>query len=135
MKYILDTNVIADRMRAVEPVSTRLKQTVAAGNEIYLCKPVHYEVLRGLHHTRATTKLQIYQKTIVPLLAPLPLTDADWTQAAQFWADARKRGKQLSDVDLLLAALANRLNAVVVSADADFDALPITRENWRDSTS
>ena len=43
----------------------------------------------------------------------------------------RNQGKQLSDVDLLIAALAQRLDGVVVTSDDDFDALPIQRENWR----
>ena len=67
----------------------------------------------------------------MPLLDWLPLTDADWRQAAQFWADTRSTGKQLSDVDLLVAALAKRLDAIIISNDDDFDALPVKRENWR----
>jgi len=55
----------------------------------------------------------------------------NWQQAAQFWADAVNKGKQLSDVDLLVAAVAARLGGVVVSADGDFDALPVRRNIWR----
>jgi len=51
--------------------------------------------------------------------------------AAQLWADMRNRGRQFSDVDLLIASLAQRLNAVVVTADADFAMLPIQSEDWR----
>ena len=32
---------------------------------------------------------------------------------------------------LLIAALAQRLDGVVVTSDDEFDALPIRRENWR----
>jgi predicted nucleic acid-binding protein len=52
-------------------------------------------------------------------------------QAAQFWAVARNAGRQLFDVDLLIAALAFRLNTVVVTNDNDFNALPVRHENWR----
>jgi len=61
------------------------------------------------------------------------LSDIDWEQAAQFWADAVSRGKQHSDVDLLVAAIAKRLEATVITADDDFDSLPVKRENWRQS--
>ena len=61
----------------------------------------------------------------------MKVTEADWQQAARFWADAANKGKVLSDVDLLVAAIARRLGGVVVSADDDFDELPIKRENWR----
>jgi predicted nucleic acid-binding protein len=52
-------------------------------------------------------------------------------QAAHYWSNAVSIGKQLSDMDFLIAALAHRLNAVIVSADTDFDALPVKREDWR----
>jgi predicted nucleic acid-binding protein len=79
----------------------------------------------------ATRKLSVFEETFVPLLTWLPLIDADWRQAAAFWAEARKAGKQLSDVDLLLAAMTRRLDGILVSADDDFDALPMKHENWR----
>ena len=69
----------------------------------------------------------------MPLVTYVQVEEADWLQAAQFWADVDNKGRQLSDIDLLLAALAHRLDAVIVSSDADFDALPIKRENWRTS--
>jgi predicted nucleic acid-binding protein len=68
---------------------------------------------------------------IVPELEWVALVDADWRQAAAFWAEARKAGKQLSDVDLLLAAMTLRLDGILVSADDDFDALAVKNENWR----
>jgi predicted nucleic acid-binding protein len=40
-------------------------------------------------------------------------------------------GRAFSDVDLLVAAVSKRLGGVIVSADADFDALSLNRENWR----
>jgi tRNA(fMet)-specific endonuclease VapC len=131
LTYILDTNVIADCMNGRDPVAQQFYVTVQAGHRICLCQPVHYEVLRGLLKVQATRKLHIFQTTILPLLTRMPLTAADWRQAAQFWADAVNAGKQLTDMDLLIAAVTRRLDGVLVSADADFDALPITRENWR----
>lgn len=35
------------------------------------------------------------------------------------------------DVELV-AAVASRLGGAIISSDADFDALPVPRENWRD---
>lgn len=75
--------------------------------------------------------MRMYEEQVRPLFSWVPLIDDDWEQAAQFWSDARRKGKQLADVDCLLAAIAVRLNAIIVSADDDFDALPVNRENWR----
>ena len=132
LTYVLDTNVIADRMNAREPASRRLIDTVSAGHQVILCQPVYYEVMRGLLKVNATRKMQFFQTTIMPLLDWFSLTDADWQQAARFWADASNTGRQLADTDLLIAAIAHRMNGIIVTADADFDALPVCRQNWRD---
>jgi predicted nucleic acid-binding protein len=131
LTYILDTNVIADCMNEHDPAAQRFYAAVQAGHRVCLCQPVYYEVMRGLLKVNATRKLRTFETTILPLLERLALTDADWRQAAQFWADATNAGKQMSDADLLVAAIATRVSGIVVSADADFDALPIRRENWR----
>jgi predicted nucleic acid-binding protein len=131
LTYILDTNAISDYIKQFEPITARIKQAIRDGHILYLCKPVEYEVLRGLIKANAERQRQIFEKDFAPQLTPLPLTDMDWWQAAQFWAEARNAGKQLSDVDLLIGALAYRLNAMIVTNDNDFDALPVQHENWR----
>jgi predicted nucleic acid-binding protein len=62
--YVLDTNVIADRMNAREPVTLRLTTAVQHGHQVGLCQPVFYEVMRGLLKTNATRKLHFFQTTI-----------------------------------------------------------------------
>lgn len=131
VRYLLDTNAISDYLKQFEPTTPRIRQAIRNGHVLYLCKPVEYEVLRGLIKVNATRQRQIFEESFASQLTPLLLTDTDWRQAAQFWAEARNVGKQLSDVDLLIAALAYRLNAVIVTDDDDFDALPIRHENWR----
>ena len=131
--YILDTNVIADRINGHKSVTERLTKAGENDHIIGLCPPVQYEVLRGLFKTNATRKLQLFNDTITPLLDAVPLVEADWRQAAQFWADMRNQGRQFADTDLLIAAVAKRLDGIVVSDDDDFDVLPIQRENWRET--
>lgn len=133
LAYILDTNAVADYINRFEPTTRHIQQAVRAGHLLYLCQPVVYEVLRGLMKTHSTRKRQIFEEQFAPQLIALALTDADWRQAAQFWADASRVGKQLADADLLVAALAQRVGGAIVSADTDFDALPVRRENWRTS--
>lgn len=129
--YILDTTVIADRIRSQHRVLDRLTRASDAGHVLGLCDPVRYEVLRGLLNVNATQKLRFFRETIVPLMDHFALIEEDWQVAAQLWATMRNQGIQLSDVDLLIAALAQRLNAVVVTSDNDFAALPVQREDWR----
>lgn len=87
--------------------------------------------MRGLQKIGSPKKLAAFTNHLVPMLEWVELRNADWEQAAQYWAATTKAGKQLNDMDLLIGAIATRLNAILVSADDDFDALPIKRENWR----
>ncbi len=135
LNYILDTNAVADYINQFEPTTSRIRQAIREGHLLYLCQPVRYEVLRGLMKTQAVRKRHIFEEQFAPQLVSLSLTDADWRQAAQFWADTVTIGKQLADADLLIGALAYRLGGVVVTADDDFGALPIKRENWRSAIS
>lgn len=132
LTHILDTNVVADYINQTTPTTQRIEQAIRDKHTVYLAQPVYYEVMRGLLHINATRKLKIFQDQFMPQLAWLPLMDEDWHQAAVFWANTRKAGKQLSDTDLLIAAVTMRLNGVLVSADDDFNALPIKWENWRE---
>jgi predicted nucleic acid-binding protein len=45
--------------------------------------------------------------------------------------EVRKRGRVLSQVDMMLAALARSMKLTLLTADRDFEALPDLRtENW-----
>lgn len=131
LAYLLDTNVIADYLNGVATTTFRVEQAVENRSLIYLSQPVHFEVVRGLAKANATRKMSLFTAEFVPKLSWVALIDEDWQLAANLWAQTTRAGKQLSDVDYLIAALAQRLNAVVVTADNDFDVLPVKRENWR----
>jgi predicted nucleic acid-binding protein len=130
MIYVLDTNVISDAMHNQTAVRTHIHANQAA--TIYLCAPVDYEIRRGLLRKRATAQLRLYENIVRPQFQWQPLTDDDWHQTAQLWANSVSKGRQLSDIDLLVAAIALRLDATIVTADDDFDALPVKRVNWRE---
>lgn len=129
--YLLDTKTISDLIVNESHVVRRAAEWLAAGDDLGLCRPVHYEILRGLLWRGATRKLGTYVRRVIPIMVWTDLEDADWEEAARLWADTRQRGKQLGDPDLLLAAVAHRTGAILVSSDTDFDARLIWSEDWR----
>jgi tRNA(fMet)-specific endonuclease VapC len=131
MIYLLDTNAVSDLMERRPEVRRRAVERINVGDQLAICRPVYYEILRGLLWRNAARQLRNLQLSILPLFVWIELDDADWEQAAWLWAEARRTGKQIGDPDLLLAALTIRLSAVIVSADQDFDTLPLRREDWR----
>jgi tRNA(fMet)-specific endonuclease VapC len=60
---------------------------------------------------------------------PIELPIAD--RYAETYHELQKAGRALSQVDILLAAMARHLNATLLTTDKDFQALPdIPTENW-----
>jgi len=65
------------------------------------------------------------QIRIWPLELPMALI------YAEIYHDLRARGRVLSQVDMMLAALSRSLDATLLTDDRDFEALPDLRiENW-----
>jgi len=49
------------------------------------------------------------------------------------YLDLRRRGRALSQVDMMLAALCRQMSLTLLTTDRDFEALPdLRRENWLD---
>jgi tRNA(fMet)-specific endonuclease VapC len=128
MKYLLDTNIITTLIKGDPRVLAQLEAHLVDG--VYLCQLVFYEAMRGLLWKNATTKIQTLERLRLRL-GWFQLLESDWEQAGVLWAQAVSHGRQLADIDLLIAALALRQDAIVVTDDQDFDALPVKRENWR----
>lgn len=129
MNYVLDTNVISDLTKNHPTVSKNV--SLHRGDTIYLCQPAEYEIRRGLIWKNAPRKLHLLEQ-LKQRWEWIETIDSDWQRAAQLWADSHKIGRQLDDMDLLVAAIAIRLSAIVVTNDNDFDVLPAQCENWRD---
>jgi predicted nucleic acid-binding protein len=129
MIYVLDTNVIAGLLKAQVTVKARFERHL--GDALYLCQPVDYEVQRGLHKKDALKQRLFLETVLKPMLLWSPATEADWHSAAHLWAFASSKGRQLSDMDLLIAAIAKRLGAVLVTSDLDFAIFEdLPQENW-----
>jgi predicted nucleic acid-binding protein len=132
MIYLLDTNTVSDYLEYQPVVTRRFEDRMAKSHQLVICSPVYYELRRGLLWRNNHKKLEMLQTEVLDYLTWETVNDEDWSLAARFWADARAKGKQLDDIDPLIAALAHRLNATIASSDTDFDVLPVTRESWRD---
>jgi predicted nucleic acid-binding protein len=122
--FVLDANIVSKLQPGRNQV---LWDRVAAHQSdiMYLPEPVIFEVERGHSHRQATRQLRSFRELIIPLFPIIRPRLLDWRLAAELWGDARRRGRQLSDVDVLLGALALRLGGVLVTDDNDFAHLPL----------
>jgi len=132
MPYLLDTNVITQLLKRTSPVVARYRSALGRGERLYLSAVVYYEVKRGLLHIGATKQLRQLDEDFKSVLYWTPVSDAMWDRAAHLWADCRRQGRPHDDDgDLLIAAQANLLSAVVVTRNTrDFTDFQVNIENW-----
>ncbi|MEM6284849.1 MAG: PIN domain-containing protein [Chloroflexota bacterium] len=128
--YAFDTNHVSNMLK-VQYRSLLLRISQNTTDRLILPEPVIYEVEKGLLHRGASSQFATFQNEIVPLFEVIPVQLVDWRLAAVLWARTRQQGRQLSDIDLLIAAMTLRLKAILITDDRDFTYLPeVPTENW-----
>ena len=119
MTLLLDTSLWIDFTRARSPAP--LKQFIAPfvlDPEAHLAEPVRFELLRSAR-TDESRQLEAQFATLPTLATPADL----WFRSIVLGQACRQIGRNVVSLDLLVAAVALNHNAVLVSFDADFEAI------------
>ena len=129
--YLLDTNHLS---RAVTPrsfVRQRITDLRQRGVKVGTCVPVLCEIEAGIQQV---SQPDVYRLNLERLLRQIRVWPIDSTTARLYGVihhDLKRRGRVLSQVDMMLAALARQMTLTVGTSDQDFTALPdIPIENW-----
>ena len=128
---ILDTNHLAAALDDGSPVYQRILTARKQGQRIGTCAPVLCELAVGIAQT--ARKQQNWQALDV-FLQQIRIWPID-TSIARVYGDLyqelRAKGRVLSQVDMMVAALARHARLTILTTDRDFEALPdIKCENW-----
>jgi tRNA(fMet)-specific endonuclease VapC len=130
-RHLLDTNHLGEAIGRVSIVRDRIQQLHRQGDVFGTCVPVVCELLVGvvLRKDAAKTRTRLAGLLKVVRLWPIDLAVAD--HYADAYHELRRAGRALSQVDILLVAMARHLKATVLTTDKDFQALPdVQAENW-----
>ena len=129
--YLLDCNHLSAALRRVSQVRERIHQGRRAGHRFISCHPVLCELEAGIQQT---PNPEDNRRRLMQLLRQIRLwpLDADTTRFyGAVYLDLRRQGRALSQVDMMLAALARQYNLTILTTDRDFEALTDLRvENW-----
>lgn len=132
--YLLDTNHLGRAVKggaSGSDLRNELSRRRAQGDRIGTCAPVLCELEIGILQTRDPDAYRRSLRSLVRQLRVWPLDGETARIYGTLWLDLRGRGRVLSQVDVMIAALAIQHALVVLSTDKDFDALPqLRRENW-----
>jgi len=124
------------RMPDVREARQWLRSQTAAGAIIYLPEIANYELRRELLRAGKTSSLRRLD-ALAAELDYVPLDTAIMRRAAQLWAQARATGQPTAhpealDADVILAAQAERVGAVVATQNVGHLARFVTAVHWRD---
>jgi predicted nucleic acid-binding protein len=129
--YLLDTNHLGHAVTAGSVPRKRIGDLRARGAKLGTCVPVLCEIEVGIQQV---SRPDVYRLNLEGLLRQIRLWPIDRLTAQNYGEiqhDLKLRGRVLSQVDVMLAALARQMNLTIVTSDKDFAGLPdVATENW-----
>ncbi len=130
---LLDTDTVSYFLRGEPAVRDR----VAAYLDDYDCLNMsiltYYEIQSGLAYRDNANLLSDFQQ-FADLNRVFPLTREAANTSARWYAQLRKRGRLIDDVDLLIAGIAETNDLLIVTHNrSHFDRIPeLEVEDWMD---
>jgi tRNA(fMet)-specific endonuclease VapC len=129
--YLLDTNHMGAAVSRVSVVRDRIQQAYFKGHRFGTCVPVLCELEVGIQQTNDPVAYRRRLKRLLKFVRLWPLEQEVAEVYGRLHQMVKRQGKILSQVDLLLAAIAHLKRATLLTTDLDFAALPeIPTENW-----
>jgi tRNA(fMet)-specific endonuclease VapC len=129
--YLIDCNHLSNALRKVSAVRERIQQGRRAGHRFVSVHPVLCELEVGIQQT---SKPNENRRRLAHLLGHVRLwsLDAETTRLyGAIYIEFRRQGRALSQVDMMLAALARQHELIVLTTDRHFEALSdLAVENW-----
>jgi predicted nucleic acid-binding protein len=129
--YLVDANHLSAAIRKVSPLRERIQQRRKAGDRFICCYPVICDLEVGIQQT---AKPDDNRRRLAQLLRHVRLWPMDDETARHYgvvYLELRRHGRVLSQVDMMLAALARQHTLSILTTDGDFRALGDLRvENW-----
>lgn len=115
---LVDTSVWVDAQRKPAGRHAATLGALLDADEVLLAWPVRIELLAGIaaRHRKAFTRAL----TGLPVVAP---SEDTWRIVEGWVAPAAEQGHRFGVTDLLVAALAQEVDALVWSLDADFERM------------
>src|SRR5260370_35656863 len=119
--YLLDTNHVSEAVRPVSRVRDRIGQLRLTGVRVGTCVPVLCELQAALPSGNRGDR---YRRALQRLLGRVRLWPLERDVAllyGEIFQELRKRGRVLSQVDMMLAALARQMDLTLATADRAFE--------------
>ncbi|OSI14965.1 type II toxin-antitoxin system VapC family toxin [Neisseria dumasiana] len=129
MRYLLDTNIVSHILRRQPNVMARLQSVPMS--DLYISAVTHAELMYGLAKKPDAAKLHRAVHELLLRISVLPFDEQASTHYGKFKAQTEQSGKNLASLDMMIAAHASAVSAVLVSNDAAFQQIAdLSVEDW-----
>jgi tRNA(fMet)-specific endonuclease VapC len=131
-RFLLDTGPAQDFVNRRHGVQERADQERHRGNRIGICVPVLGELWSGIEGSDSRDRNAERLRHALSRLVVWPYTTEAAAEFGRLFAELRRLGRPMQQIDIQIAAIALSLgNCTVVSADRDLAAVPgLSVENW-----
>jgi tRNA(fMet)-specific endonuclease VapC len=128
---LLDTDTTSLYLRRDPRVRAQAAAYLLTKEYLTLSELTYYEVIRGLRSRDARRQLATFERLVAECRV-LPFDRACADTAADLWADLRRRGLPIGEVDVLLAGTALAHGLAIVTHNVDhFNRVPgLTVIDW-----
>jgi tRNA(fMet)-specific endonuclease VapC len=131
-RYLLDTGIAGMYVARRDPVYARARDETRRGNVVGICVPVLGELYFGAENSASRDRSLQELRIGLPSLRVWPYTNDAAEEFGRLFAELRRIGRPMQQIDVQIAAIALTLgNCTVVTTDSDLAAVPGLRtENW-----
>ena len=129
--YLVDTNHLSRAVTPTSSVRRRITELRQRGLKVGTCVPVLCEIEAGIQQVSQPDVYRLNLERLLRQIRVWPINPSTARIYGIIHHDLKRRGRVLSQVDMMLAALATQMTLTVATSDQDFTALPdIPTENW-----
>lgn len=115
---LVDTDILSEFLRGTEIVVNNAKEYLENYDSINFSIITHYEILNSLLYKDARKQLKRFSE-FADLNKILPLTLSATKQAAEIYANLKKKGQPIGHTDCLIAGIALTNNLQLVTNNID----------------
>lgn len=131
-RYLVDTGIAQDFINRRNGVRERVDAARHKGNRIGICTPVLGELCSGVEGSTSRDRNLHRLRLALSRLVGWLYTNEAAEQFGRVFAELRRIGRPMQQIDIMVAAIAFSLgNCTVVSKDLDLSTVPgLMVENW-----
>lgn len=111
---LIDTDILSMYFKGNEEVIRNFSHYLTKHQQINLSIITYYEILSGLKHRDAYKQIELFQQFVTQNTI-LPVSIESMNISAEKYAELRKQGTPVDDIDILIAGIAMANNLVMIT--------------------